>query len=142
MILASASLGVAVRVPLAPFHAAAAARAPTPRAQILSDDDTESWDNYDDESYSERGMSIVSQSNLMGDMMVPDEVDALLSDWQEEQAILDDGESTLDQDEMMAQWRKMVERKERAQGATEEEDAARHLGHAAGAPDGVVGGGR
>ena len=117
-------------VPLAPRGSASVhLRSPTLVMQSFSDEDTASWDNFDDSSYADRGMSIVSEATLMdNEAILPDEVDSLLSAWQEEQAIKDDGLSELDEEDMMAQWRRMVEQKEQELKANRraKQPASRH----------------
>jgi heat shock protein 1/8 len=111
------------------LHRPSVARSSAPVCAIgLSyDEDSESFMDEDEDEDMAYGMSVLSAAAareaalVASDSMLPDVAD-MLSDWQEEQAIADDGVSPMCEEEMMASWRKMLHAKERELVKTRREE--------------------
>ena len=75
------------------------------------------WDALEEETLTPE-LSLTSRDEMLleDDSLLPEDVSSLLSDWQEELAIADDGTrpipSAAEQEAMMASWRNMVKAKE------------------------------
>ena len=91
----------------------------------LAEDRVDEWE--DDEETAGLSVVPVLESFAAGEEV--SDVDALLSDWQEAQAIADDGSKPMpsisDQEAMMASWRVLVESKERELRRTQRRELAK-----------------